>query len=377
MINLALNAPLLATRDRLLASASFQRWALRLPFLRPIARRRARALFDLCAGFVYSQVLFSCVQLRLFDLLRDGPRSLEFLAQRTALDPDALRTLLRAAAALELVRWRDGEDCGLGVHGATLLGNPSLMPMITHHEALYADLRDPVSLLRSPPHETHLSRYWAYARARNPAAVEGEAVRDYTELMSASQSLVADEILDAYPLNRHEALLDVGGGDGTFATLAARRLPRLRVTCFDLPAVAERARARIASAGVEGRVRAVGGDFHQDPLPRGADIVSLVRVLHDHEDAPALRILRAARAALPPRGAVLIAEPMSGTRGAERVADAYFGFYLLAMRSGKPRSQTELARLLRAAGFSSPRPYPTRMPMNVRVLVARCGDVKV
>ena len=40
---------------------------------RVLPDRRARALFDLCAGFVYSQVLAACVRLRVFDLLRDGP----------------------------------------------------------------------------------------------------------------------------------------------------------------------------------------------------------------------------------------------------------------------------------------------------------------
>ena len=41
-------------------------------------------------------------------------------------------------------------------------------------------------------------------------------------------------------------------------------------------------------------------------------------------------------AALPPGGTLLLAEPMAGTPGAEPVGDAYFGFYLLAMGSGRP-----------------------------------------
>ena len=44
----------------------------RFPLTRPIARRRARELFDLCAGFVYSQVLLACVRLRLFEILAEG-----------------------------------------------------------------------------------------------------------------------------------------------------------------------------------------------------------------------------------------------------------------------------------------------------------------
>ena len=45
----------------------FQRFAASFALTRPIARRRAGALFDLCAGFVYSQILFACVRLKLFD----------------------------------------------------------------------------------------------------------------------------------------------------------------------------------------------------------------------------------------------------------------------------------------------------------------------
>ncbi|MCC7280468.1 MAG: methyltransferase, partial [Chromatiaceae bacterium] len=50
-------------RNRLLASPAFQRWAVDFPLTRPIAQRRARALFDVTAGFVYSQILFACVRL--------------------------------------------------------------------------------------------------------------------------------------------------------------------------------------------------------------------------------------------------------------------------------------------------------------------------
>ena len=58
-----------ALRDGLAAKPGFRRWATRFPLTRPFARRRARALFDLCAGFVYTQVLLACVRLRVFAIL--------------------------------------------------------------------------------------------------------------------------------------------------------------------------------------------------------------------------------------------------------------------------------------------------------------------
>ena len=329
-------------------------------------------MFDICAGFVYSQVLLACVRLKLFERLRAGPRSLSGLEAELGLTRDALLTLLNAAQALGLVRWsRGGEQCGLGQHGAALLGNPGLLPMIEHHAAFYSDLRDPVALLRQGGGAQNLSSYWSYARADNPTAATSQQVESYTALMAASQSLISSEILGAYDLTRHRALLDVGGGDGTFCVAAASAAPRLLIRCFDLPAVAERAQRRFANAGIADRAQAFGGSFLSDPLPTGCDVISLVRVLHDHDDAQALRILRGVRDAIAPDGTLLIAEPLAGTTGGAHVAEAYFGMYLLAMGSGKPRNLRSVSDLLTGAGFSQPTVRSTRLPMNVRVLVAR------
>ena len=101
-MHVALPDTWLRARDRLLASTRFQHWALRFPLTRYIARRRASALFDICAGFVYSQVLLACVRLKLFERLRAGPRSLSCLESELGLTRDALVTLLSAAQALGL-----------------------------------------------------------------------------------------------------------------------------------------------------------------------------------------------------------------------------------------------------------------------------------
>ena len=226
-------------------------------------------------------------------------------------------------------------------------------------------------LLRGHGRGAQLGGYWPYAQAADPAAAGDEQVAPYTALMSASQPLVAGEILDAYPLGKHRCVLDVGGGEGTFLLAAARTAPALRLMLFDLPAVARRAEARFAEAGLSARASAVGGSFLVDELPRGADVATLVRVLHDHDDARVLTLLRAVRRALPAGGTLLVAEPMAETRGAEPMGDAYFGFYLLAMGRGQPRSAARLTEMLRECGFVDVRLRPTAMPLQTQLLVAR------
>ena len=356
-------------RNRRVADPVFRRWAARFPLTRPVARRQAGALFDLTAGFVYSQILAACVRAGLFDLLATGPLAVDAIAGQAGLPEEGARRLLKAAAALDLVEARTGDRFALGPLGAALVGNDGVQAMIRHHQVLYDDLRDPLALFRGDG-EAGLRRYWAYADGA-PSADDSARYADYTALMSASQAFIAAEILDAYPLAGHQRLLDVGGGDGSFLIAAGRAAPALELALFDLPPVADMARIRLKAAGFNGRASAHGGSFFDDPLPGGADLVTLNRVLHDHEDPHALAILKGVRRAIDGNGTLLIAEPMSGTPGAKASGDAYFGLYLLAMGQGRPRTTPEIAALLRQAGFGQIRQVPTNTPVIARIMTAK------
>lgn len=376
MKTLALTSPLnwrdrlAAWHDRLVASADFRRWAGRFPLTRGMARRRARTLFDLAAGFVYSQVLYACVKLDLFTILAEGPQEERALAHRLSLPADAAAQLLEAAESLGLTKRRNGR-WALGQLGAVMVGNAAIESMVKHHAMLYADLTDPVALLRGERGGGQLAAYWPYAGVEKPESLGDAEVAPYTALMAASQPMISGEVIDSYDFSKHRCLLDVGGGDGSFLRAVAAATPSLSVILFDLPAVAARAEQRFAAAGLGGRARAVGGDFHAGILPQGADIISFVRVLHDHDEEDVARMLRAAHAALPAGGTLLVAEPMAETRGAEAMGAAYFGFYLRAMGTGRPRSPARLSALLEAAGFRQPRLLPTATPLLTRVLVAQ------
>ncbi len=360
-----------ALRDRVLADRKFQRWASSLPVSRTIANRQTRALFDICAGFVYSQVLLACVRLRLFDCLADGPKTLAELALALGLDQAATERLLKGAVSLRLVELRGPHRYGLGVLGAAMLGNPSIGAMVEHHALLYADLHDPVALLKGDKDKTRLSEYWAYAGNDNPAAIGAETAATYSALMSSSQDLIADDILDAYPFQKHRCLLDVGGGEGRFLSAVGRRHPHMKLMMFDLPEVAGRARQSLANAGLGERAEVHSGSFFDDDLPRGADVATLVRILFDHPDPSALSILSRVRAALPDNGALVIAEPMSGDKATAPVMDAYFGFYLLSMGGGKTRTLEDFRQLLSTAGFSRVERSATRRPVLTGIVVAR------
>ncbi|MEL6373339.1 MAG: methyltransferase [Pseudomonadota bacterium] len=363
---------LLRVRDRWLADPRVQRWAVALPFMRPIANRNAQALFNLCTGFVHTQVVTACVELGLLDVLADGRLTSEAIAARIGLERDAALRLLKAAAALKLIERSGADGYRLSELGAAMRGAAGIKELVRHNQVYYRDLADPVALLKGRAQGLALPQYWPYAQGDDGvAALEPGATTPYSALMAATQPLIAEDVIAAFDFSKHTRLLDIGGGDGTFARTVATATPGLHVGVADLPAVADLAAAAFEREGLAQRSATHGIDFHRDTLPDGYDLMTLVRILLDHDDETVRALLRNVRAALPPGGKLLIIETMSGARGAERLSDAYFGFYLLAMGRGRTRSLTEIKALLHEAGFSNARTITTRRSLITQVIAAQ------
>ena len=355
-------------RDRLLTSERFQSAALSFPPARWIARRRARRLFDLCAGFVYSQVLLALVQTGWLRRLAESPCSVSELAAAADLPEDSARRLLSAGCELELIEARGEGRYGLAALGAAAVGNPGVLAMVEHHPMFYRDLEQPVRLLRERGKGAELRSFWSYADGRDPTQLGAAEVAAYSRLMAASNSFVAEEIAASYPLRRHKRVLDLGGGNGQFVAYLAGRFKNLQLVLLDLPGVIEEVQRCQRAGEFPANIELLAGNFN-GPLPaHGADLVMLVRVVHDHDDAVVARLLRSVFESLPGGGQVLVAEPMADSREAGRIGAAYFGLYLLAMGQGRSRSAVEIAELLRSAGFVKVRRLATRLEIHAQLL---------
>jgi 2,7-dihydroxy-5-methyl-1-naphthoate 7-O-methyltransferase len=97
-------------------------------------------------------------------------------------------------------------------------------------------------------------------------------------------------------------IADVGGGTGAMLVNLLRRHPRVRGTLVDLPAT-----VACADLGeVADRVTLAGQSFF-DPLPAGADLYLLKKVLNDWPDAETVAILTRCREAAGVGGRVVVA----------------------------------------------------------------------
>lgn len=358
-----------AWRNRLARSRAFQSFAARTPGFRGIARAEGEAMFDLVAGFCHSQVLRAVVELGLLEALFETPRSAAGLAAKAGLSSDRMELLLRAATGLGLT-----ETAGRGTYrtsrrGAALLGVPGLADMIRHHDILYRDLADPVAFLRGET-DPALARFWPYVFGAGGAADPDTKAR-YSALMADSQTLVAEETLRTVSFRGAGCVMDVGGGTGVFLSAVLAAAADARGILVDLPGVADAAAERFERAGQGARVSIASADFRTDPLPSGADTITLVRVLYDHADDTVAALLAKVHAALPPGGRLVVSEPMSGGDAPERAGDAYFALYCAAMGTGRARSRAEISAHLEAAGFIAIETPRVARPFVTGVVTAR------
>jgi demethylspheroidene O-methyltransferase len=346
---------------RLALSPRFHRLAARMPGLRGIVRREGAELFSIISGFVQSQALVALVEARVLHFLASGPMTAEDMSRRVAMPEAPLEVLLRAGAALKLISLDRKGFWALAPRGAAFLTVPGLEPMVRHHHVLYGDLADPLAFFRGQT-ETALAGFWPYVFGPLAQDDAGLAAR-YSRLMAESQVIVAEDTLRLADLSRRWQLLDVGGGTGVFLAEVGKAHPGLKLSLFDMPAV-----LTAVPAHLRNRVALHPGDFRADPLPKGADTISLVRVLYDHPETTVAALLAKVHATLPPGGMLLVSEPMSGGAEPDPATDVYFAIYTLAMRTGRTRSGAEIAALLQGAGFRDIRSRPGDRPFVTSVV---------
>ena len=334
--------------NNLVAQPNFQSLVKKIPLVKRLAANDGRKIYDLVSGFVYSQVLLAMVELKLLKFLLTGKKNIAELSDYGQLDPNKMLLLCNAAAAIGLIKRKNNSYYALTRLGAAIEGVKGLEDMIMHHKILYRDLQDPVRLLKGNV-QTELKDFWSYV-GNQKKMTDVQAVV-YSNLMSSSQHIVAEETLDLVNLKRSKHLIDIGGGDGTFLSQVRKRYSKLDLTLFDLPSVIKAARENVENGKLTRDISLVAGNFIEDEFPLGGDVIFFNRVLYDHNDSTVSLLLRKAFTALKPGGFVMISEPMAGSKNPTRSGDTYFGFYTLAMTSGKPRAKYEHFDFLRSKGF--------------------------
>jgi 2,7-dihydroxy-5-methyl-1-naphthoate 7-O-methyltransferase len=189
-------------------------------------------------------------------------------------------------------------------------------------------------------HELFGMEYWEDLAA-NP-----EIGASFDALMGPMGHGPADpEILAGDGWRSVRTVVDVGGGTGAMLAAILAANPPIRGTLVDLPGTVARSPETFAAAGVADRVTTIAQSFF-DPLPAGADVYVLRKVINDWPDPQAVAILRRCAEALGPGGRVIVIGGVSPQNVPTTTLTEE-----AVLVGGRERTVTEFRELARQAGL--------------------------
>lgn len=331
-----------------------------VPELPPHAR-----VVEMTTGFMVFRAIYVAAKLGLADLLKDGARGVDELAEATKTRPTTLYRLMRMLAGVGFFREvspRSFENAELGE--ALRADHPGMARATALFMGGAASWSAWEALERSVA--TGQSGF-SLANGAGMFDYLGEHADEaqyFNDMMIGFHGAEPAAIAQVFDTNGIERLVDVGGGTGNLMTTLLKANPRLRGTLHDLEHVTEEAKKRIASLGLEDRCDVSSGSFFDD-VPAG-DAYVISHIIHDWDDASCVKILGNCKRANPD-AAVNVVEfviPDGDEMHLSKLADIIM---MVHTEGGQERTEKEYGDLFAAAGYRLDRIIPTETPVSVVV----------
>jgi hypothetical protein len=184
-----------------------------------------------------------------------------------------------------------------------------------------------------------------------------EASRIFGEAMTAKAQGHIAAIVQSYDFSRFKVIADIGGGRGHLIEAVIAATPAASGVLFDQPHVIDE-----GTAVKSDRLKAVGGDFFTDPLPK-ADAYILMEVIHDWDDDASRKILRGIRRVAPEGATLLLIEALLRNESSPNWPTT-LDIVMLTI-GGRQRTLEEYSALLRESGFALTREIDTHAGIAV------------
>jgi hypothetical protein len=320
------------------------------------------ALSALVNGAKQTQCVRAAVELGLAGHLAAGPATSAELAAACGAHEPALRRLLRALVAMDVLTMDGGQAYSLTPVGNELRSDRIAAQAVNFgsdpHWAAWTGL---VHAIRTGEigfdHVYGMRNYDYYADHPAAAAL-------FHKSIATNTSRVTGGVVESYDFSGFATVVDVGGGDGTLLAGILRHFPGIRGILVDLPHAVEKARPTLEAAGVAERWELRPGDF-RDAVPPG-DVYLLKSILHNWADAEAVTILRRCRQAGGPSAHLIVIERVLPEHPSGGALDPLLmDLTMMIMNGGRERTLEEYRHLIALAGFRLDRTMPTGTEFSV------------
>jgi hypothetical protein len=301
-------------------------------------------------GFMTTQAIYVAARLGVADLVQEAPKTADELALATGVHGPSLRRLLQLLASLGVFaedttgRFRQTalsatlrSDVSVSIRNlAILIGSPFFWKA-------WGNLFDGVETGKPAFERAHAATFFDYLEAH----AEDGAI--FNAAMSAGSSISLPSIIKSYDFSQFEKIVDVGGGHGALLKGILSANPTVRGVLADLPAVVAGA-STVRTGEIANRCEICAVNFFE-AVPEGADAYLMKSIIHDWSDEESLRILNNCRRAMGPHGKLLLIERVLRSPNQPDPA-RFMDLNMLALLTGKERTEADFKALLRRAGFS-------------------------
>ena len=310
------------------------------------------ALIEATVGSWKTQAIRVAAELRIADLLEQGPRTHEDLASTTRMHAHSLRRLLRALVVIGVCD--EMEDGSFAITSMGLLlrsGNESLRSWaILWGTTLWTTLGHLPDSVRTGASARKL---FEGTEGFEHLRMDESVARQFHEATAGVTRLIAGRLAKALDFSGVNHLVEVGGGYGEMllAILEANR--HMTGAIFDQLAAIEGARLRYEDAGLTARCEFLTGDFFVS-VPEGGDLYLMKSVIHDWNDEEARVILENCRRAMGSDSRLMLIERILPNRmsRAPGFSNTVMGdLVMLVGQTGRERTKDEFRNLLESTGF--------------------------
>src|SRR6266508_2541070 len=238
------------------------------------------------------------MQLDVFTPLKDGPMSVEHLAEALAVKPHKLRPLLYALVAAEL----------LTVEDERFSNTPEAAHFLVRGQPAYLGDTYEGRLMRwrATLHTAETIRTGVPQAKVDYAAMPLDQLEPWYRGFHAEAVAAARTLMARHDVSSARHLVDVGGGSGGLALTVAAAYPQLQATVVDLPTVTPITQRYIDEAGLAERVHVIPADAVQGPLSGTFDVAVLFRLLQVLSPDQARHVLRNVSQVIEPGGVISI-----------------------------------------------------------------------
>jgi hypothetical protein len=307
----------------------------------------AKPLEYIFPGIIAAQAIHTAVTFRIPDLLASGPKTAAELAAACGAHEPTLERLLRALTTIEMFsrtpdgRYRNSPQTEVlrTDHPLSLRSQGMFLPAQFMWLSL-GELSESVRTGKPAFDQVFGESFFAYL------ATHPEESENFNRVMTQEIMWTTPALLRAYDFSRFKCLVDVGGGKGVFLSSLLAATPALHGVLFDQPQVVAEAK-ELLKGEVAARAKIVSGSFF-DRVPEGGDAYLLKRVIHDWEDADAVRILGNVRRAMKTDSILLLVEGLVDSA----VNPVGLMDLMMLVLGGRERTKAEFDLLLQSGGFS-------------------------